>query len=52
MNDHMQDGMAEATRLTRAGRLSEAMAVIQRTLRGMPTTHRPTAASSNTDYYG
>jgi hypothetical protein len=22
MNDHMQDGMAEATRLTRAGRLT------------------------------
>ena len=35
MNDPMQDGMAEATRLTHAGRLTEAMAVIQRTLRGM-----------------
>jgi poly(hydroxyalkanoate) depolymerase family esterase len=30
----MQDGMAEATRLTRAGRLAEATALIQRTLGG------------------
>ncbi len=49
MNDHMQDGMAEATRLTRAGRLTEAMAVIQRTLRGMPATNMSTAASSSTE---
>ena len=33
--DDMQDGMAEATRLTRAGRLAEATAIIQRTLRGV-----------------
>jgi poly(hydroxyalkanoate) depolymerase family esterase len=34
MNDKMQDGMAEATRLTRAGRLTEATAIIQRMLGG------------------
>ncbi|CAN5119039.1 PHB depolymerase family esterase [soil metagenome] len=34
MNNHMQDGMAEATRLTREGRLAEATALIQRTLGG------------------
>ena len=32
MNDRMRAGMAEATRLTRAGRLAEATALIQRTL--------------------
>jgi poly(hydroxyalkanoate) depolymerase family esterase len=32
----MQDGMAEATRLTRAGRLDEATALIQRALGGSP----------------
>jgi poly(hydroxyalkanoate) depolymerase family esterase len=32
MNDHLQAAMAEATRLTRAGRLSEATATIQRAL--------------------
>ncbi len=32
MNDRMQVGMAEATRLTRAGRLAEATALILRTL--------------------
>ena len=36
MNDHMQAGMAEATRLTRAGRLVEATRIIQRTLKGEP----------------
>src|SRR5918992_2464567 len=35
MNDRMGTGMAEATRLTRAGQLIEAAALIQRTLRGM-----------------
>jgi poly(hydroxyalkanoate) depolymerase family esterase len=36
MNDRMGTGMAaEATRLTRAGQIIEATAVIQRTLRGM-----------------
>jgi poly(hydroxyalkanoate) depolymerase family esterase len=34
MRDQMQDGMAEATRLTREGRLAEATAVIQRALGG------------------
>ena len=31
---HMRDEMAEATRLTRSGRLAEATALIQRTLGG------------------
>ena len=35
MNDRMHSGMAEASRLTRAGRLAEATAVIQRTLQGV-----------------
>jgi len=34
LNERMQAGMAEATRLTREGRLAEATAVIQDTLRG------------------
>ncbi len=34
MNDQMQSGMAEATRLTREGRLAEATALIQHTLGG------------------
>ncbi len=34
MRDQMQDGMAEATRLTRESRLAEATAVIQRVLGG------------------
>ncbi len=38
MNDRMQDVMAEATRLTRAGRLAEATAMIQRTLTAVPAT--------------
>lgn len=36
MNNRIQAIMAEATRLTRAGRLAEATALIQRTLGGMP----------------
>jgi poly(hydroxyalkanoate) depolymerase family esterase len=35
MNDQMQAAMTEATRLTRAGRLAEANALIQRTLGGI-----------------
>ncbi|MEX0731634.1 MAG: PHB depolymerase family esterase [Aquisalimonadaceae bacterium] len=35
MNETMRAGMREATRLTQAGRLSEATDLIQRTLRGM-----------------
>ena len=34
MNDQMQNGMAEATRLTQQGRLDEATAAIQRALGG------------------
>jgi poly(hydroxyalkanoate) depolymerase family esterase len=34
MNDHMHSGIAEATRLTRQGRLDEATAAIQRALGG------------------
>ncbi|WP_207477926.1 extracellular catalytic domain type 1 short-chain-length polyhydroxyalkanoate depolymerase [Arenibaculum pallidiluteum] len=34
MNQHIHPEMAEAARLTRAGRLAEAMALIQRLLRG------------------
>ncbi len=36
MNDPMQERMAEAARLTRAGRLMEATETIQRALGGMP----------------
>src|SRR5450759_3232005 len=38
MNDRMQDVMAEATRLTRTGRLAEATAMLQRTLTAVPAT--------------
>jgi hypothetical protein len=34
MNEQMQSGMAEATRLTQQGRLDEATAAIQRALGG------------------
>jgi hypothetical protein len=34
MSDRIRAGMAEATRLTREGRLEEATAVIRRTLGG------------------
>jgi poly(hydroxyalkanoate) depolymerase family esterase len=40
MNDHMQAAMAEATHLTRAGRLAEATALIQRTLGDMSAPAR------------
>ena len=40
MNDHMQAAMAEATRLTRAGRLAEATTLIQRTLGDMSAPAR------------
>lgn len=39
MDDRMQTAMAEATRFTRAGRLTEATAIIQRALRGESVTH-------------
>jgi poly(hydroxyalkanoate) depolymerase family esterase len=38
VNDDLQDFMAEATRLTRAGRLGEATSLIQRTLGGLPAS--------------
>jgi poly(hydroxyalkanoate) depolymerase family esterase len=46
VNDQMQAGMADATRLTREGRLAEATAVIQRTLGGafIPATDDPGGA--------
>jgi poly(hydroxyalkanoate) depolymerase family esterase len=47
MNNHLQAGMAEATRLTRAGRLAEATALIQRTLAGLPATDTSVAESSS-----
>lgn len=39
MNEHMQTGMAEATRLVRAGQLAEATALIQRTLGSAPVSN-------------
>ena len=39
MNDEMQAGMADATRLTLAGRLAEATAAIQRTVGNLPAPH-------------
>ena len=49
MKDQMQAAMAEATRLTRAGRLAEATALIQRTLGGMsaPTERFTYAGAPN-----
>jgi len=46
MNDRMGPGMAEATRLTRGGQLSEATALIQHALRGMLKSH---ATANTTD---
>ena len=45
MPDQLNDTMAEATRLTRAGRLAEATALIQRSLGRRPGPD-PTAATS------
>jgi poly(hydroxyalkanoate) depolymerase family esterase len=47
MNDQMQNGMAEATRLTQQGRLDEATAAIQRALGG--TFAPASGGSDNTD---
>ncbi len=41
MNDQMQNGMAEATRLTQQGRLDEATAAIQRALGGTAPAASP-----------
>jgi poly(hydroxyalkanoate) depolymerase family esterase len=51
---HMQDDMAEATRLTRGGRLAEATALIQRALgrRGGPTQAPPPPSAPRTDRAG
>ncbi len=49
MNDRMQAGMAEATRLTRAGRLAEATAIIQRTLWRATSTDGSAAGPSSAD---
>jgi poly(hydroxyalkanoate) depolymerase family esterase len=46
MNDRIQAGMAEAMRLTRAGRLAEATALIQRTLAGVSATNVSAAEPS------
>ncbi|MBE9166097.1 PHB depolymerase family esterase [Pleurocapsales cyanobacterium LEGE 06147] len=46
MDDRMRTRMAQATRLTRAGKLMEATALIQRTLQGMRS---PEASSDTTD---
>jgi poly(hydroxyalkanoate) depolymerase family esterase len=48
MNDKMRTGMAEATRLTRAGQLIEATAVIQRTLWGSIAPEMATTAGDHT----
>jgi poly(hydroxyalkanoate) depolymerase family esterase len=46
--DNIQDGMAEALRLTRAGRLTEATALIQRTLKGELHEGGPGASGHST----
>lgn len=52
MNPTMATGMREATRLTRAGQLHEAVAIIQRTLQGVlgpkPAADAPRAAAETT----
>ncbi len=46
MNDRLQSGMREASRLTRAGRLTEATALLQRVLH---SGRDPYSASGNED---
>jgi hypothetical protein len=47
MNDQMQNGMAEATRLTQQGRLEEATAAIQRALGGTLVPAREPGSSGD-----
>jgi hypothetical protein len=47
-----QDIMREATRLTRAGRLIEATALLQRTLRGEPTAKETSGTSTGGPHTG
>jgi poly(hydroxyalkanoate) depolymerase family esterase len=49
MKNHIQAGMADATRLTHAGRLSEATEIIQRTLAGLPTANVSTSKTTSND---
>jgi poly(hydroxyalkanoate) depolymerase family esterase len=49
INNRMTAAMAEATRLTRAGRLLEATALVQHTLRGMPAQEASSNATACTD---
>lgn len=49
MNNHIQGAMAEVTRLTRAGRLAEATALIQRTLADVASTNVSAAEPSGAD---
>src|ERR671917_2154710 len=49
MNDQMQNGMAEATRLTQQGRLEEATAAIQRSLGGTFVPAREPGSSGGTN---
>ena len=48
MDNRMQAAMAEATRLTRAGRLAEANALIQQVLQGSSPTNRTTVVPDDT----
>jgi poly(hydroxyalkanoate) depolymerase family esterase len=48
MDDRMKAGIAEATRLTRAGRLAEATALIQQTLQGAFPTSKTTVTPDDT----
>jgi poly(hydroxyalkanoate) depolymerase family esterase len=52
MNARQLAAMAEATRLTRQGRLVEATALIQQTLAGPAATHPPDAPGAGTDTTG
>ena len=49
IDNRMAAGMAEATRLTREGRLRQAAAIIQDTLRGMHTKYASSNATACTD---